>query len=101
MKGAPRWTEAAWRESSGNITTTTCIRTGTAHPRIHGLRHSLAARTLIEWQRSGMSIDEHTAALSAYLGHVSPADTYWYLSASLELMQLAAQRLHAHFGQTR
>ncbi len=48
-----------------------------------------------------MSIDEHTAALSAYLGHVSPADTYWYLSASLELMQLAAQRLHAHFGQTR
>jgi integrase/recombinase XerD len=84
-----------------NITTTTGIRTGATHPRIHDLRHSLAVRTLIEWQRSGMSIDEHIATLSAYLGHISPADTYWYLSASPELMQLAAQRLHTHFGGMR
>lgn len=62
------------------ITTTAGIRTATAHPRIHDLRHSLAVRTLIEWHRCGMSIDGHIAALSAYLGHVSPADTYWYLS---------------------
>ena len=31
--------------------------------------------------------------LSAYLGHVSPADTYWYLTAVPELMELAAARL--------
>ena len=84
-----------------HITTTAGIRTATVHPRIHDLRHSLAVRTLIDWHRRGMSIDEHIAALSAYLGHVSPTDTYWYLSASPELMQLAAQRLHAHFGQPR
>ena len=36
--------------------------------------------------------------LSTYLGHVSPADTYWYLSASPELMTLAAERLDARFG---
>jgi len=31
--------------------------------------------------------------LSAYLGHVSPAGTYWYLEAVPELMELAAARL--------
>jgi integrase/recombinase XerD len=31
--------------------------------------------------------------LSAYLGHVSPAGTYWYLTAVPELMELAAARL--------
>jgi hypothetical protein len=46
-----------------------------------------------------VSIDEHIGTLSAYLGHISPADTYWYLSASPELMQLAAQRLHARFDE--
>jgi integrase/recombinase XerD len=83
------------------ITTTAGIRTATVHPRIHDLRHSLAVRTLIEWHPCGVNIDERIAALSAYLGHISPADTYWYLSASPELMQLAAQRLHARFGPPR
>ncbi len=37
--------------------------------------------------------------LSAYLGHVSPAGTYWYLTAVPELMELAAARLDRHPGQ--
>jgi hypothetical protein len=41
------------------------------------------------------------AVLSTYLGHIAPADTYWYLSASPELMALAAERLDAHFGTRR
>ncbi len=80
------------------ITTEMGIRTDTVHPRIHDLRHSFAVQTIIEWQRSGASIDDNIATLSTYLGHVSPADTYWYLSASPELMELAAQRLDARFG---
>jgi integrase/recombinase XerD len=32
-------------------------------------------------------------ALSTYLGHVNPSDTYWYLSASPELIELVAGRL--------
>ena len=43
-------------------------------------------------------VEEHIAVLSTYLGHISPADTYWYLSASPELMALAAERLDARFG---
>ena len=47
-----------------------------------------------------MHVDEHIAVLSTYLGHVSPADTYWYLSAAPELMELAAERLAAALRST-
>jgi integrase len=83
------------------ITTSLGMRTDSVHPRAHDLRHSFAVDTLIRWQRSGLSVDEHIATLSTYLGHVSPADTYWYLSASPELMGLAAQRLHTRYGGRR
>ena len=80
------------------ITTALGLRTETVHPRAHDLRHSFAVSTLIGWQRAGVQIDERIAALSTYLGHVRPADTYWYLSATPELMQAAAQRLEQHLG---
>jgi len=80
------------------ITTSLGIRTATVRPRAHDLRHSFAVATLTGWLRSGVSVDERMAVLSTYLGHVSPADTYWYLSASPELMTLAAERLDARFG---
>ena len=80
------------------ITTALGMRTETVHPRAPDLRHSFAVDTLIRWQHSGLSVDEHIATLSTYLGHVSPADTYWYLSASPELMGLAAGRLHTRYG---
>jgi integrase/recombinase XerD len=83
------------------ITTRIGVRTQEVHPRIHDLRHRFAVQTLIDWQRSGIKIDEHIATLSTYLGHVSPADTYWYLSASPELMALAAERVHDRFGGVR
>ncbi len=77
------------------------LRTEAVHPRIHDLRHRFAVQILIGWQRSGVKIDEQIATLSTYLGHVSPADTYWYLSASPELMGLAAERLDDRFGGVR
>ena len=83
------------------ITTAIGLRTDTVHPTPHQLRHSFAVRTLIDWHRSGVRIDEHIATLSTYLGHVSPADTYWYLSASPQLMALAAERLDARYGARR
>ena len=55
--------------------------------------HSFAVRTLIQWHRSGVDVDAAMPRLSTYLGHIAPADTYWYLSAVPELMELAAQRL--------
>ncbi len=74
------------------------LRTENDHPRTHDLRHSFAVSTLLGWQQSGVQIDERIAVLSTYLGHVSPADTYWYLTATPELMGEAAHRLERHLG---
>ena len=92
---------SAVAETLRRITTAMGLRTDTVHPTAHQLRHSFAVRTLIDWHRSGVHVEEHIATLSTYLGHVSPADTYWYLSASPELMGLAADRLDARFGARR
>ena len=62
-------------------------------PRLQDLRHSFATRTLLAWYRNGMNVDRHMPELSAYLGHAHVTDTYWYLSAVPELMQLAAMRV--------
>jgi len=83
------------------ITTALGLRTETTRPRVHDLRHGFAVHTILNWQRSGVSIDRHLATLSGYLGHVAPSDTYWYLSAVPELMELAAGRLEVRFGSPR
>ena len=62
-------------------------------PRLQDFRHSFATRTLLAWYRNGMNVDQHMPELSTYLGHAHVTDTYWYLSAVPELMQLAAMRL--------
>jgi integrase/recombinase XerD len=62
-------------------------------PRIQDLRHRFAAQTLITWHRAGIDVDRELPKLSTYLGHVHTADTYWYLEAIPELLQLAAERL--------
>lgn len=68
---------------------------GTARPRptIHGLRHTFAVSTLLGWYRDGQDVPARMPALSTWLGHVSPAATYWYLTGTPELLALAAQRL--------
>ncbi len=71
----------------------TGLRTETKRPRVHDLRHSFAVRVLVSCYRSGIDVETRMLALSTYLGHVDPADTYWYLSASPELIELVAERL--------
>ena len=83
------------------ITSAMGVRTATVHPRIHDLRHSFAVQTVIGWHQAGISVDEHIGTLSTYLGHSNPANTYWYLSAAPELMELAAMQLNSRFGAQR
>lgn len=68
-------------------------RSPSCRPRPHDLRHSFAVRTLTGWYRDGTDVQPSLPKLSTYMGHVLPAHTYWYLSASPELLGLAAQRL--------
>jgi integrase/recombinase XerD len=79
-----------------DITSDLGLRTDTAHPRVHDMRHTFAVHTLLDWHRRGLDISALLPVLSTYLGHVEPANTYWYLSAVPELMQLAAARLEQH-----
>ena len=70
-------------------------RPAPCRPRIHDLRHSFAVRTLLDWYRDGADIATRLPLLSAYLGHIDPKATYWYLDAAPELMAEAARRLQA------
>jgi len=62
-------------------------------PRLQDLRHRFAAQTLITWYQAGVDVERELPKLSTYLGHVHTADTYWYLEAIPELLQLAANRV--------
>jgi integrase/recombinase XerD len=44
---------------------------------------------------AGLDGQATLATLSTYLGHADPKATYWYLTASPELMASAGQRLDA------
>lgn len=69
--------------------------TGARKPRMHDFRHSFATATLIDWYEAGTDVQTKLPLLSTYLGHVDPKSTYWYLSGSPELLELAAARLPA------
>lgn len=62
-------------------------------PRIHDLRHTFAVRTLLSWYRSGNDVSREMIKLTTWLGHASPANTYWYLEAVPELLELASARI--------
>lgn len=62
-------------------------------PRLHDLRHRFAVETLLQWYRDGIDVERHLPRLATYLGHAHVSDTYWYLTVTPELMQLAARRL--------
>jgi integrase/recombinase XerD len=58
-------------------------------PRLHDLRHAFAIKTLVRWYQEGLNVEARLPLLSTYLGHVNPSQTYWYLTATPELMRLA------------
>jgi integrase/recombinase XerD len=62
-------------------------------PRLHDMRHRFAARTLINWYHDGVDVERELPKLATYLGHVHVNDTYWYLEAVPELLQLVTDRL--------
>jgi integrase len=67
--------------------------TDTHGPRLHDFRHRFAVQTLLGWYRDGVDVEQRIPHLAAYLGHTHVTDTYWYLSAVPELMQLVVGRL--------
>ena len=64
-------------------------------PRLHDLRHTFACRRVERWYDAGTNLDHSITALSVYLGHAKVSDTYWYLTATPELLARAAARFEA------
>lgn len=75
-------------------------RVGERDPRIHDLRHTFAVNTLSDAYRSGSDAEHRMLSLSTYLGHVNPSATYWYLTATPELLGLACRRLERAWEAT-
>jgi hypothetical protein len=47
----------------------------------------------VDWYRAGIDVEREIPKLATYLGHVHANETYWYLEAVPELLELATQRL--------
>jgi integrase/recombinase XerD len=71
-------------------------RSAACRPCLHALRHSFAVNTILDAYRADVDAGPRLALLSTYMGHVDPANTYWYLQAAPELMALAGERLERH-----
>jgi integrase len=66
---------------------------GRARPRLHDLRHTVATAHMAAAYRDGGDPQRTLSLLATWLGHTHVTDTYWYLSATPQLMALAAERL--------
>jgi len=61
--------------------------------RILHKRHTFATAQMAAAYRNGGDPQRTLSLLATWLGHTHVADTYWYLTASSQLMALAAERL--------
>lgn len=71
------------------------------NPRIMDLRHTFSVKTLLLWYKSDINnIDSYLPLLSTYLGHVSPTNTYWYLTETPQLLHFVMARCKSHKRRT-
>lgn len=70
---------------------------GSPGPCLHDFRHTFAVRALEACPGGKDDIARHMLALSTYLGHAHPSDTYYYLQATPKLMEETARASEALF----
>ena len=74
---------------------------GRVGPRPYDLRHTYAVHRLTRWHRAGIEVHSRLPLLSAYMGHDDILGTEVYLTATPELLAIAARRFEAHFSSAR
>jgi integrase/recombinase XerD len=99
-EGGDRVTACAARFNFAKVSREVGLRAPTAGrhgrgPRLHDMRHRFAVCTLLRWYRAGLDVEREIPKLATYLGHVHVNETYWYLEAVPELLELAARRLES------
>ena len=68
--------------------------------RLYDFRHTFACETIRRWLETGEDVNQKLYLLSTYMGHVKPEDTYWYLSATPELLAISCNKYEAAFGSS-
>jgi len=68
---------------------------GRARPRLHDLRHTFATAHMTVAYAHGGDPDRVLSATGHLAGHSDATHTYWYLTATGELMTLAAGKLES------
>ena len=66
--------------------------------RLYDIRHTFACETVRHWLEAGEDVNQKLHLISTYMGHVKPADTYWYLSATPELLAISCALYEISFG---
>lgn len=74
---------------------------GRVGPRPYDLRHTFAVHRLARWYRAGIDVHTRLPWLSAYMGHDDILGTETYLTATPQLLHLAARRLRTRLAQHR
>ena len=88
----------SWR----NILRKTAIgKNHRCRPRMHDLRHTFACRHLLRTNEQNLDMDIAIHSLSVYLGHTTLRETYWYVTAIPELMQICSKRFETHVAISR
>jgi integrase len=70
---------------------------GRVGPRPYDLRHTFAVHRLTRWYEQGIDINTRLAWLSAYMGHDDILGTETYLTATPQLLSLAANRFRRRY----
>jgi integrase len=66
--------------------------------RPHDLRHRFAVTRLAQWHRQKVDVQSMLPLLATYLGHARYSDTAYYITATPELLRLAAAKAFGHGG---
>ncbi|WP_295095736.1 tyrosine-type recombinase/integrase [Ruminococcus sp.] len=66
--------------------------------RLYDFRHTFACNTILKWLKTGQDANAMMYTLSTFLGHAKIQDTYWYLSATQDLLNHACSRYEERFG---
>jgi integrase/recombinase XerD len=56
------------------------------YPTFHSFRHTFVVNRITLWSQAGVDVRTWLPNLSVYLGHLNPSETYWYLTATPELL---------------
>ena len=98
--GGPLHRSALWRWFTTRCRTLGMGATDAGRrPSLSALRHSFAVERMRRWYTEGVDVQARLPHLSVYMGHVRPQESYWYLSATPELLTAAAERFGVYAAE--